>query len=138
MDKKIDGRESHLKILRKLVKQVRQLDQQVDENMPQWQKATNKTKREKLLAEFKKLDRKLQDLFPSFFYKQKVIEEMALVAENIHDKIQTSLRAIQEWEKQRKSTQQQAIIQSEAAERSRRSKNSCACLARITSRPTNS
>src|SRR6188474_2701212 len=38
---------------------------------------------------------------------------MALVAENIHDKIQNSLRAIEEFEKQRKSAQQQAIIESE-------------------------
>ena len=46
---------------------------------------------------------KLQDSFGKFFYKQKVIEEMALVAENIHDKIQLSLRTIQELEAQRKS-----------------------------------
>ena len=45
------------------------------------------------LTAFKKLDQKLQDTFPKFYYKQKVIEEMALVAENIHDKIQSSLRA---------------------------------------------
>jgi RNA polymerase primary sigma factor len=113
VDKKIEGRESHLKILRKLVKQVRQLDQQVDEKYAQWQKTTNKTKREKLLAEFKKLDRKLQDSFARFFYKHKVIEEMTLVTENIHDKMQTSLRTVQEFEKHRKSTQQQAIISSE-------------------------
>ncbi len=113
VDKKIEGRESHLKILRKLVKQVRQLDQQVDEKYAQWQKTTNKTKHEKLLAEFKKLDRKLQESFAKFYYKHKVIEEMTLVTENIHDKIQTSSRAIHEWEKHRKSTQQQAVISSE-------------------------
>src|SRR6267143_290166 len=38
---------------------------------------------------------------------------MSLVAENIHDKMQLSRHAIQEWEKQRKSTQQQAVILSE-------------------------
>jgi RNA polymerase primary sigma factor len=38
---------------------------------------------------------------------------MALVAENIHDKIQLSLHAVQEWENQRKSPQQHAAIQSE-------------------------
>jgi RNA polymerase primary sigma factor len=64
-------------------------------------------------AQFKKLDRKLQALFPKFFYKQKVIEEMALVAENIHDKIQTSLRLINELDDHRKSPQQQAVLQSE-------------------------
>jgi RNA polymerase primary sigma factor len=113
VDKKIEGRESHLKILRKLVKQVRQLDQQVDEKYAHWQKTANKTRREKLLAEFKKLDWKLQESFAKFYYKHKVIEEMTLVTENIHDKIQTSLRAIHEWGKHRKSTQQQAVITSE-------------------------
>jgi len=38
---------------------------------------------------------------------------MALVAENIHDKIQLSLRTVQEWEALRRSNQQQAIIQGE-------------------------
>ena len=60
-------------------------------------------KRDRLYARFQKLDRKLQDTFAKFFYKQKVIEEMALVAENIRDKIQASLRLIQELEAQGKS-----------------------------------
>jgi RNA polymerase primary sigma factor len=38
---------------------------------------------------------------------------MCLVAENIHDKIQTSMRVIKEWDSQRKQPQAQAIIQSE-------------------------
>ena len=112
VDKKIEGRENHLKDLRRLVKNVRELDQQVDEKYAAWQNAA-KAKREKQHKEFHKLDHKLQGTFPKFYYKQKVIEEMALVAENIHDKIQASLRAVEEFEKQRKSTQQQAIIESE-------------------------
>jgi RNA polymerase primary sigma factor len=112
VDKKIEGRENHLKDLRRLVKAVRDLDQSVDERYAGWQNAP-KTKREKLQAEFTKLDQKLQASFPKFYYKQKVIEEMALVAENIHDKIQMSLRAIEDFERQRKSSQQQTIIESE-------------------------
>ena len=112
VDKKIEGRENHLKDLRRLVKNVRDLDQEVDERYATWQSAP-KAKREKLRAHFNKLDHKLQASFPKFYYKQKVIEEMALVAENIHDKIQASLRAIDEFEKQRKSSAQQAIIDSE-------------------------
>ena len=112
VDKKIEGRENHLKDLRRLVKNVRDLDQDVDERYATWQSAP-RAKREKLRANFHKLDHKLQASFPKFYYKQKVIEEMALVAENIHDKIQASLRAIDEFEKQRKSSAQQAIIDSE-------------------------
>src|SRR5205085_9256118 len=37
VDKKIDGRESHLKELRKLVKHVRTLDQVVDDKYAEWQ-----------------------------------------------------------------------------------------------------
>jgi RNA polymerase primary sigma factor len=113
VDKKIENRENHLKDLRKLVKVVRVLDLQVDDKYAEWQGAANKAKRDKSHAEFAKLDKKLQDSFPKFYFKQKVIEEMALVAENIHDKIQLSARAILEMEAHRKSAQQQQIIQGE-------------------------
>jgi RNA polymerase primary sigma factor len=81
LDKKIEGREAHLRCLRRLVKTVRALDQQVDDQYALWQKETLPASREKLQARFKKLDRKLQKAFTRFYYKQKVIEEMALVAE---------------------------------------------------------
>ncbi len=113
VDKKIENRENHLKDLRKLVKVVRVLDLQVDDKYAEWQSAPNKAKRDKTQAEFAKLDKKLQDSFPKFYFKQKVIEEMALVAENIHDKIQLSVRAIHDMESHRKSAQQQQIIQGE-------------------------
>ena len=113
VDKKIEGREKHLKVLRKLVRKVRKLDLQVDEQYALWQTHPARNRRAKLFKAFKKADKKLQDSFPKFFYKQKVIDEMALVAENIHDKIQLSLRVIDDWENQRKSPQQQAIINSE-------------------------
>src|SRR6266571_7820263 len=113
VDKKVEGREVHLKVLRKLVKTVRELDRQVDEKYNQWQNAPNKGRRDKTAQHFKKLDRKLQEAFARFYYKQKVVEEMSLVAENIHDKIQMSLRLIQEWEQQRKCGTQQTVIQAE-------------------------
>jgi RNA polymerase primary sigma factor len=114
VDKKIEGRDNHLKDLRRLVKQVRLLDQSVDDQYSAWQAAAEKAGQdEKLAKEFKKLDEKLQRTFNRFFYKQKVIEEMALVADNIHDKMQLSIRCVAELEDQRKSTQHQQIAQSE-------------------------
>ncbi len=113
VDKKIDSRDNHLRDLRRLVKNVRVLDQEVDDKYAEAQNAPSKAKHDKLEEEFKKLDGKLQRTFPKFYYKQKVIEEMSLVADNIHDKIQASMRVIREMEEQRKSTQQQQIIQSE-------------------------
>src|SRR6266481_6778779 len=113
VDKKIEGRENHLKALRKLVKTVRELDQQVDEKYAEWQKGSVKDDLDKLESGFKKLDRKLQSTFSKFYFKQKVIEEMALVAENIHDKIQASLHVIQALEADRQSPAHQAVIESE-------------------------
>jgi RNA polymerase primary sigma factor len=113
IDKKIDSRDAHLRVLRKLIKHVRALDQQVDQKYAAWQSMPVKARRNRAGTVFKKQDQKLQATFGKFYYKQKVIEEMALVAENIHDKIQLSLRVIKEWEPQRKSPQAQAIIQSE-------------------------
>ena len=113
VDKKIDNRDDHIKYLRKLVKTVRLLDQEVDERYAAVEAAPNKARRDKALSAFRKLDKKLQETFPRFFYKQKVIEETALVAENIHDKIQVSLRAVRDLEHHRKSGQQQNEIVSE-------------------------
>ena len=113
VDKKIEIREEHLKTLRKLTKDVRGIDQQVDEFWRELQDQESKVKREKIIAEFKKLDEKLQKSFPKFYYKQKVIEEMSLVAENIHEKFQTSVRSIKELEPQKRSAQALAIINAE-------------------------
>jgi RNA polymerase primary sigma factor len=113
IDKKVDGREAHLRVLRKLIGSVRILDQQVDQRYAAWQHCPSKAQRSRAGAAFRKLDQRLQSAFGKFCFKQKVIEEMALVAENIFDKIQLSLRVIKDWEPQRKSPQAQAIIQSE-------------------------
>ncbi len=113
VDKKIEGRENHLKVLRKLVKNVREVDQLVDEKFSELSGAGSKAKHEKAAEEFKKLDDKLQRAFPKFFYKQKVIEEMSLVADNIHDKIQASVRTIADMEHQKRHAQAQQIIQGE-------------------------
>lgn len=113
VDKKVANRESHLKELRSLVKKVRHLDERVDEKYAEWREASSKAKQQKRLTEFKKLDRRLQETFPKFFYKQRVIEEMMLVTENIHDKIQLSFRTIKDQQRHLKSEKHRAIIHSE-------------------------
>jgi RNA polymerase primary sigma factor len=112
VDKKVSNREGHLRELRHLIKRVRTLDAQVDAKYLDWQKASQKT-RDKIFAAFRKLDKKLQDIFPKFFYKQKVLEDMIVVAGNVHEKFQASLRRIQELEGQRKSSDQQSALHSE-------------------------
>jgi RNA polymerase primary sigma factor len=113
VDKKVDSRDVHLKELRRLVKNVRKMDTDVDEKYAAWQVAASNADRTKKWNEFQKFDQKLQRTFGKFFYKQKVLEEMALVADNIHDKIQASLKAIHEFEKERASAQRQMLIQGE-------------------------
>ena len=90
LDKKIENREKHLKSAPQTDRRgPRERIKQVDAAYAQWQEQLRpRLKRNRLHARFRKLDRQLQKTFPKFFYKQKVIEEMALVAENIHDKIQ--------------------------------------------------
>jgi len=110
---KIESRDRHLKVLRRLTKKVRELDRKVDEKYARWQEAARTSTWEKSFNEFKKLDRKLQETFPAFYYKQRVIEEMVLVTQSLQDKIQASLRVIGNSERQRKSKQQQSIIKSE-------------------------
>jgi RNA polymerase primary sigma factor len=111
VDNKIEGREKHLRELRKLLKQVRVLDKKVDDQYSCWQ--TTPPPGEKPARDFKKLDEQLQRFFCRFYFKHKVIEEMALVADNIHDKMQLSLRCIADNADQRKGAAQQQIVQSE-------------------------
>jgi RNA polymerase primary sigma factor len=113
LDKKNDHREEHLRALRRLVKDARMLDLRVDDKYALWQNHSAKPARDAAYRAFRKLDKQLQSMFPRFCYKQKVIEEMGLVAENIFDKINLSLRTIRECEAIRDTPQGQAIIGSE-------------------------
>ena len=115
VDKKIANREGHLRDLRKLIKKVHALDQKVDAKYFGWQKAVQKGRKEKLQRELKKLGVKLQEMFPKFFYKQKVVEEMIVVAGNVHEKFQASLRHIQELEALRTTSERRAALEAERA-----------------------
>ena len=113
VDKKIANREGHLKDLRKLIKKVHAADQKVDEKYFQWHKAQQKGRKEALEKELKKMGIKLQELFQHFFYKQKVVEEMIVVAGNIHEKFQASLRHLQDLETHRNSAEKRAAVEAE-------------------------
>jgi RNA polymerase primary sigma factor len=115
VDKKVANREAHLRELRNLIKKVRALDAKVDDQYLTWQKAATQGRRQKRHARFLKFDRKLQAIFPRFFYKQRVLEDMILVAGNVHEKFKGSLRHIEELESRRKSADQQAALQGERA-----------------------
>ena len=113
VDKKVDSRDVHLKDLRKLVKRVRKIDQEVDEKYAKWKKLVTDGPKKKAHTEFKRADKRLQATFPKFYYKQKVVEEMVMVSENIFDKIQQSLRTIEDLETKPKGPQRDMIINGE-------------------------
>jgi len=113
LDKKVDNRTAHLRVLHKFVARIHQIDQEVDHKYIAWRDAHTRIQRRRAQTVFKRADQKLQAIFPRYCCKQKVIEEMALVAENIHDKFQYSLRALAETEAQRESSAQQHLIEAE-------------------------
>ena len=113
LEKKVDSRDAHLRALLKLLARVQKADQDVDQKYTHWRHAHGKDRTGESLALFQRADRQLQKAFPQFCFKQKVVEEMALVAENIHDKLQYSLRALAEAEMQRESTAQQHLVAAE-------------------------
>jgi RNA polymerase primary sigma factor len=115
VDKKVANREGHLRELRKLIKKIRAFDQKVDEKYFSWQKSLQKSRREKMQRELKKMSAKLQELFTKFYYKQKIVEEMIVVAGNIHEKFQASLRHVQELENQRTTAERRAALEAEHA-----------------------
>ena len=113
VDKKIANREGHLKDLRKLIKKVHTMDANVDAKYFAWQKAQQKGRKEKLERELKKMSAKLQETFQKFFYKQKVVEEMIVVAGNIHEKFQAGIRRLAELETQRNTAERRAAVEAE-------------------------
>jgi RNA polymerase primary sigma factor len=115
VDKKVANREGHLRELRKLIKKLRAFDQKVDEKYFAWQKSQQKSRKEKMQRELKKMSTKLQEMFIKFYYKQKVVEEMIVVAGNVYEKFQASSRHIQELEAQRTTAERRATIEAEHA-----------------------
>src|SRR5271154_5003533 len=113
VDKKIANREGHLKDLRTLIKKIHTADQKVDEKYFSWQKAQQKGRKESLAKELHKMSAKLQEMFAKFYYKQKVAEEMIVVAGNIYEKFQASLRHLTELEAQRNTNERRTATEAE-------------------------
>ncbi|HEY5912562.1 MAG TPA: RNA polymerase sigma factor RpoD [Verrucomicrobiae bacterium] len=113
VDQKVEDRNAHLKTLRRLAKTVRARDQRIDRAFAHWRLQASKAGRGSRTAGWRKLSQKLQKTFARFCYKQKVIEEMAGVAENIHDKFQLSLRMMADLKAQTASAHTREAIEAE-------------------------
>jgi RNA polymerase primary sigma factor len=113
LDQKAEDRDAYLRELHKLMKKVRDLDHQADDQFHLARTLTVGPRRTRALNEFKKIDAKIQTTFRKFGYKHKVVEEMVLVAENLYEKIQTSLRLIEAEQQHPHPAERQHIIEAE-------------------------
>lgn len=113
MDQKAECREAYLRGLHKVMKTTRDLDRQVDEQFQLYRAATSKAAQTRIQNTLQKTDEKLQANFKRFHYKHKVVEELVLVAENIHEKIQSSLRIIEDEKRHPQAADRQHIILAE-------------------------
>ena len=110
-DSKVATREAHTKTLRRLLRRCRELDTRLD---AQYAKVVSSSiRKKKAQAELELLSRKIQMLFPHFCFKQKIIEEMSQVAENIAEKAQASLHLIEKMQTHSRSDHAEAILQAE-------------------------
>ena len=103
VDSQMEDRERHLRQLRLLVKKVCALDEAADEKFGQWQSAASPAAKARREKEFQQLNEKLQKLFPKFQFKPCVLDEIMLVAQNIHDQLQASARLAAELKIKRKT-----------------------------------
>ena len=95
-DRLIAIRAPHLHRLRKLNRDVVHLDQDLDRKYAAWQNGACPAEKEALQADLHRLQHKLENLLSKYGFKQKVIEEMSLVAENVHDRFLHGLNTLAE------------------------------------------
>jgi len=114
VDKQVENRAAHLMTLKRLIKRTREMDDKMDELYEKWHDA-KKSQKDRYWSKLLAMDKKLQAIYPKFYYKPKVVEEVMLVADNLRDKIQTSLRAIVELDRARKSATIEQQIRAEKA-----------------------
>ncbi len=113
--KGIITRQGHLKQLRRLSEKIRDLDAKADKNYLARQNVPGQACPPDITAKARELDRSLRDTFPKFLYKQKIMEEMMVVAGHVREKFKSSLARIQELEGEDKSGAKTKSIRGEQA-----------------------
>lgn len=111
-DNKVATRDAHTKTLRRLLKRCRDLDHDLDAQYVKVAAAVG-PRRKRAKAQLDLLARKAQMLFPRFCFKQKIIEEMSQVAENVAEKVRASLELLAEAELKPRSDARDALMYAE-------------------------
>ncbi|MGV3773930.1 MAG: RNA polymerase sigma factor RpoD [Verrucomicrobiales bacterium] len=89
-DNLVEDREKHAIALRRLVRHCREFDQHLDHLYCRLHKHEAPANQTAILEELKATELKLARLLPKFCFKQKTLEEMSTVADNIFDKLQVA------------------------------------------------
>jgi RNA polymerase primary sigma factor len=98
VDQKLEQRARHLSLLRQLLRQARELDAAADHQWKLARQAATPAARTRALHRCQALQERLRALYPRFAFKQKVHEEMLLVARNIAEEIQRCQQRLREAE----------------------------------------
>ena len=135
VDKKIANREGHLQGFAQAHQEgARDGRRMWTQNISPGRRRSKKAARKNWRSELKKLSAKLQETFAKFYYKQKVVEEMIVVAGNIHEKFQASFRHLAGTGNPPQHARKSARPSRPSSRKSRRSNSSCGCRARNFSR----
>ena len=114
VDKKIERREQHLSTLRRLDRERPPPGPSGWMNNTRMARVRRQGPARKLSSRpSRRSTKNSRTSFPEFCFKQKVIEEMMLVAENIRDKMRVSLRTSRIWRREPPARGQQAALESE-------------------------
>jgi RNA polymerase primary sigma factor len=108
-DSEVRSRIQYLPILPNLIKEARVLDRKAAAAYRKWRQALDQLNGEEQRTEFRKLDRKLQQIFPTFRYQAKVIQEMSAIAQNIAARFRASQHVLQEAQRGRDSVCQSLV-----------------------------
>ena len=89
IDKKLDTREKHLGLLARLVRKVRSLDEQLDQKFEEMQAAVSSAQKRRICEALAQLQRSMVRHLQRFSFRQRVLEDMALMTENIFEQFLT-------------------------------------------------
>lgn len=115
VEAKANDREKHLRALVRLIQRTRELDQHADEVFLALTECRerDRARHAELISELHKIQAKFHQIFPKYFFKHKVVEEMALVADNIRDRINHCQQTIYRLGAEVESPSQHATIHAE-------------------------
>ncbi|MGA4643387.1 RNA polymerase sigma factor RpoD [Limisphaera sp. 4302-co] len=113
MDQKLEQRNRHLVLLRRLLRRARELDSAADHQWKLARQAASASVRTRALHRCAQLQAQLRALYPRFAFKQKVHEEMLLVARNIAEELRRCSQRIAEAGSRPCTPELQQVLQSD-------------------------